>query len=61
MKYKYHYVIKLNGNTHDTAQDALMLHAKMNWLCAYFGVSRMSNFKVEKKRISVEDWKARYC
>lgn len=61
MKYKYHYVVKKSGVDYDSAQDTYMLHAIMDWICQYFGASRMSNFKVEKKRISVEDWKARYC
>jgi len=64
--YKYHYVIYEKDALYgwaiqDTAQDLLMLKLMLNWLCQYHGITYHDKFKVEKKRISKDEWKARYC
>ena len=67
MKYKYHYVIYEKDTLYgwsikDTAKDLLMLDLMTNWLCEYHGITYYgNNFKFEKKRISVDEWKRRYC
>lgn len=62
MTYKYHYVIKNKyGEVIDTAQDNLMKDIMLNWLCEYHGIEYARTLSVEKKRISKEAWKERYC
>lgn len=61
MAYKYHYVIYQSGVVYDYAQDKFMLHTTMNWLLEKLGFERYKNYSFKKKRISKEEWKARYC
>lgn len=62
MKYKYHYVIKNRyGEVIDTAQDKFVKDIMMNWLCKYHGITYTQTLCIERKRISKDEWKARYC
>ena len=61
MAYKYHYEIYKSGVLYDSVQDSFMLWVAKQWLIKYWGLEHYKNFSFKKKRISKEDWKARYC